>query len=242
VTLIYRVVPLRVARVWHVILVLKLFERRCSAPSPQGPATALGDPDEELTGFVQGLDTSYSRRMSWSVEQARELARHRLAALPDRLAHVSAVAAAAKRIVARGRLDDVVTSAAWLHDIGCCPDVASTGFHALDGARYLEAEGAPSDLVSLVAYHSGAEYEAEERGMAGEMAMFARPRQDQLDGLIAADMTTGPTGAALTIDERLAEILRRYASDDVVHRAIVRARPYLEECVDRTERQPAATR
>jgi hypothetical protein len=41
--------------------------------------------------------------------------------------------------------------AAWLHDIGYAPELAVTGFHPLDGARFLRRAGADGQVVSLVA-------------------------------------------------------------------------------------------
>jgi HD superfamily phosphodiesterase len=32
---------------------------------------------------------------------------------------------------------DLLEAAAWLHDIGYSPEIAVSGFHPLDGARYL---------------------------------------------------------------------------------------------------------
>jgi len=57
-----------------------------------------------------------------------------------------------------------VVSAAWLHDVGCAVVAQDSGLHALDGARYLAGLGADPVVVSLVAFHTGAEYEAEEGG------------------------------------------------------------------------------
>lgn len=39
---------------------------------------------------------------------------------------------------------DLLVAAAWLHDIGYAPELRDTGFHPLDGARHLEALGAPA--------------------------------------------------------------------------------------------------
>jgi hypothetical protein len=55
-----------------------------------------------------------------------------------------------------------------------------------------------------------------------------------MDALTFADMTTGPAGQAMTLDERIEEVQRRYPSDDPVHRASARARPLLQAAVDRT--------
>ena len=156
-----------------------------------------------------------------------------LAGLPARLAHVRAVAAAARQIVTRSNLSDLVVSAAWLHDVGYGDSVAQTGFHSLDGARMLHAMDLPAELVSLVAYHSGAEFEAAERGLEADLQWFARPMQVNLDALTLADLTTSPLGAPVSVDERLAEILTRYSPTDPVHRAVVSSREYLEESASR---------
>jgi hypothetical protein len=54
-------------------------------------------------------------------------------------------------------------------------------------------------------------------------------------------LTTGPGGERLTYDERISEILKRYAADDPVHRTWVQAAPILKEAIKRTaERLSAA--
>jgi hypothetical protein len=58
-----------------------------------------------------------------------------------------------------------------------------------------------------------------------------------MDALTFADMTTGPAGQPMTLDERIDEIRRRYPPDDPVHRAMVRARPLLQAAIDRTRRR-----
>jgi hypothetical protein len=52
--------------------------------------------------------------------------------------------------------------------------LATTGLRPLDGARYLEALGVDRRLCCLVAHHSGATFEAEERGFTTELAAFER--------------------------------------------------------------------
>ena len=61
-----------------------------------------------------------------------------------------------------------------------------------------------------------------------------------MDALAYADMTTGPTGLGVSVEDRLAEILGRYGPDDPVHRAINRARVDLVTAVRRTEIRLAA--
>jgi putative nucleotidyltransferase with HDIG domain len=103
------------------------------------------------------------------VELAARVAQQHLAEpLPRRWRHVQAVAAKAEQlgrvIVPEDR--DLLTASAWLHDIGYAPNITDTGLHALDGARWLVREGFPSRLAGLVANHSCATYEADERGLS----------------------------------------------------------------------------
>ncbi|AYY15486.1 HD domain-containing protein [Actinobacteria bacterium YIM 96077] len=156
-----------------------------------------------------------------------------MSSMGDRWAHVLAVGSLAAKLAAQTRhVPDVVVAAAWLHDIGYAPHVRSSGFHPVDGADFLAARHAPSELVSLVAYHSGAAYEAEERGLAAKLAAFGEPEQTNLDMLTLVDMSTGPTGIRVSVHQRLAEILTRYDTDHPVHRAITRSRESLiESCV-----------
>jgi hypothetical protein len=46
----------------------------------------------------------------------------------------------------------------------------------------------------LVAHHSGATFEAEERGYAAELGAFEQEHSPVMDALIYSDMTTGPAG------------------------------------------------
>ncbi|HKR52645.1 MAG TPA: HD domain-containing protein [Pseudonocardiaceae bacterium] len=164
---------------------------------------------------------------------ARELARSLLEAeLPVRWAHSRGVA---DHAVTLARLlsqhADLLEAAGWLHDIGYASPLAVTGFHPLDGARYLrDARFGDPTLWVLVAHHSCAEIEAEERGL-GDVLAAEFPLGEVDPFLVAAltycDMTTGPDGTPLDVDERIPEILNRYDPDHVVHRAIARATPIL---------------
>lgn len=168
----------------------------------------------------------------WTHERARATAQSLVGPLGRRWDHTVQVARRAEDLVVAGA-DPAVALAAWLHDIGYAPSVASTDLHALDGAHHLSALGAPSEVISLVAYHTGAEFEAVERGLATELHVFDRPDQAALDALTLADLTTDPAGGIVQVDERLAEILQRYPDDHPVHRAIEKSSPYLRECAQR---------
>lgn len=150
--------------------------------------------------------------------------------------HTQRVAARAETLVPAVSEEDrqLLVVAAWWHDLGYSPELSSTGLHQLDGARYLTAAGYPERLCALVAHHSAAPFEAEERGMAGVLDEWPREESPVADALWMADMTTGPRGEDLDYPDRLDEILRRYSPDSVVARAMKRARPEIEAAISRT--------
>jgi len=164
---------------------------------------------------------------------ARRTAEGLLAPLEPRWAHVRAVAAAAEVISAASRDAEAVVDAAWLHDVGYAPEVRQTGFHPLDGARFASDHGFPERVVGLVAFHTGAEFEAAERGLEHELAAIPRPEQSALDSLILADLSVSPQGLRVHPVDRIAEILDRYPPSDPVHRAVTRSRDYLLACASR---------
>ncbi|MFC8527126.1 HD domain-containing protein [Nocardia sp. NPDC057227] len=149
--------------------------------------------------------------------------------LPRRWAHTRGVAAAATALADRLDCDgDLLVASAVLHDIGYAPRIAVTGFHPLDGARFLRDEHRAGDsMVRLVANHSCALLEAEERGLSNELASeFPAPDDELLaDALIYCDMTTTPDGTTTTPAERIGEIVGRYGLDSIVGRFIRRAEP-----------------
>ncbi|MGW2939611.1 HD domain-containing protein [Streptomyces sp. NPDC001156] len=167
---------------------------------------------------------------------AAELAESLLPPLGNRWLHTQAVAARAREVAAAVSEEDrdLLVAAAWLHDIGYALELRETEFHPLDGARHLERLGAPARLVRLVAHHSGAVYEAEQRGLTAELAAYEREDSSVSDALTCADMTTGPAGQSFDFDQRIDEILERYEPGSAVHNAISKARPYLGAAVERT--------
>lgn len=145
-----------------------------------------------------------------------------LAGVGTRLAHTRAVALQASVVLPlldapwRAALLD----AAWLHDVGYAPSVASTGFHPLDGARWLGANGWPAEVCRLVAWHTRAGTEAALRHLAAELAVeFPAPPGLAQAALAWADLTSSPVGECCVAEDRIAEILSRYAPESVVHRA-----------------------
>jgi hypothetical protein len=87
-------------------------------------------------------------------------------------------------------------------------------------------------LCRLVAHHSCALIEAAERGLADQLSREFKPaRPDLTDALIYCDMTTGPNGQHMPVEQRLAEIRARYGPEDPVSRALARSAPLLTDAV-----------
>ncbi|WP_239153868.1 HD domain-containing protein [Virgisporangium aliadipatigenens] len=156
------------------------------------------------------------------------------AELPRRWKHVQAVAAKAEGLrPALGDDADLLVTAAWLHDVGYSSELQVTGFHPLDGARYLSQLGADMRLSGLVGNHSGAAVEAQLRGLAAEMAEFPDEGSLARDGVWYCDMTTSPVGEPVSFDERLAEIKKRYGLEHTVPRAIEASAPEIRRAIRR---------
>ncbi len=167
-----------------------------------------------------------------------ELARSLLCQpLPRRWSHSQGVAARAAVLApAVGKDDVVLRLAAVLHDVGYAPSLAVTGFHPLDGARYLRDRGdVDGRVVRLAANHSFALLEAEERGVREELVdefpLLGEPLL--VDALVFCDMTTTPDGDVTTYEARTTEIRGRYGDDSIVGRFIRRAAPEIHASVQR---------
>lgn len=173
--------------------------------------------------------------VDWASETAQQVLAE---SLPRRWRHVQGVAAKAATITHAVPTDDhaLLVAAAWLHDIGYAPGIADTGLHALDGARWLRRQGQSPRLAVLVAHHSCALFEAEERGLAEVLAReFEQEHSITADALWYADMTTNPDGKPIEVASRLAEISGRYGPDHLVTRFWVKAEPTLRAAIERVE-------
>ncbi|MGI5285804.1 HD domain-containing protein [Nonomuraea polychroma] len=159
--------------------------------------------------------------------------------LPRRWAHTRGVAARAVSLAPiLGEATDTLTAAAaYLHDIGYAPRLVVTGFHPLDGARYLrDVHHADDTLCRLVAHHSCAVNEALERSLFDALtAEFDEEPPDLVRALTYCDMTTSPDGIHLDVTERLAEIHARYGADHLVSRSITVSTPCILTAVREVE-------
>jgi HD domain len=172
-----------------------------------------------------------------TVDEAAGVAEQMLAeTLPRRWRHVRSVARRARWVAKQLSLSDDLVAAAWLHDIGYVPELVETGFHPLDGARFLRRKGVDEQVVSLVAYHSCAQIEADVRGLRSELASEFSPADSLLtDALLYCDMTTGPDGDYVRPADRLVEIRGRYGPDHEVTRFVERAASEILTTVGRIE-------
>ena len=222
---------------------------QASAYCPVGDGREIGDVSDVLRRQSASVNVPASLTsvdfMQTTAAWAEGLARALLAgSLPRRWSHVQGVAARARTLKPSLSTDaDLIEAAAWLHDIGYLPELAHTGLHGLDGARYLrDVQHADPMLCRLVAHHSYAVIEAEERGLAHVMTReFAPPPQHLADALTFCDMTTSPDGEHVHVSHRLAEIHDRYGSGHLVSRFIGRATPLILEAVGQVNARTGRT-
>ena len=170
---------------------------------------------------------------SWARNQADRL----LSPLGNRWLHVQQAAEQARRVAAVVPCGDrdLLVAAAYLHDVGYAPALAQTGFHPLDGARWLRDASVEPRLARLVAHHSCAIHEARIRGLAAPLLEEFEPEASATyDALVFCDMTAGPAGEIVSLKRRLGEIVQRYGHDHEVSRALESARPCLTSCYART--------
>ncbi|MEU5282830.1 HD domain-containing protein [Streptomyces sp. NPDC020755] len=156
--------------------------------------------------------------------------------LPRRWAHSQGVAERARVLgPILGSDADLLEAAAVLHDIGYAPDLVKTGFHPLDGARYLrDVARADERVVRLVAHHSCAWMEAEARGLRDELEEeFPRESPHLSDALCFCDMNTTPDGTTTNPVDRINEIAGRYGPESLIGTFIRRAEPEILGCTVR---------
>jgi hypothetical protein len=97
-------------------------------------------------------------------------------------------------------------------------------------------------LCRLVAHHSCAIIEADERGLAGILSDEFDPAPDVLVSVLTCcDMTTSPDGQPVPVERRLAEIHARYGSGHLVSRSIQRATPMILRTVEQVQDRTART-
>lgn len=164
----------------------------------------------------------------WTIQKCRDLAADLVSNIHPRWEHLSSVGRLAENLAEQHpQVSERVVMAAWLHDIGYAADLARLGFHPVDGARHLQTLGAPEGIAELVAFHTGATYEAEERGFVAELDAFTPPSEQELNLVTMCDLAVAPTGDLIVDEKRIVEILDRYEPGHPVYSAVSRSRASL---------------
>jgi hypothetical protein len=145
------------------------------------------------------------------VASARETARRLLGESPERLRHSAGVAARAESLASAVPDDrrSFLVAAAWLHDVGYAESLHDTGFHPVDGARFLRSAHWDGGICNLVAHHSGSRFVAAARGLGGDLAEF--------------DWAQDPVSDALTVADQTIVVIERIQNNNVQLTAIHRA-------------------
>ena len=119
---------------------------------------------------------------------------------------------------------------------GTPPTWCRPGFTRWTERASLRCAGFDGQVVSLVAYHSCAQVEADVRGLDAELSTEFTPAGLLLtDALLYGDMTTGPDGDYVRPAGRLAETRRRYGAGHEVTRSAGLAGPEILTAAGRGE-------
>lgn len=158
--------------------------------------------------------------------------------LPRRWAHVQGVASRAELFAPSHRQADLIVSAAYLHDIGYAADALDTGFHQIDGGRFLRGLGCDEAVVNLVANHSGAPNLARLSGLS-DILETEFPKVDLLphQELHFCDLTTSLDGRSVSVDERLLDIRHRHQSNPAMLQFLAENEADLRLMVERFQQQ-----
>jgi hypothetical protein len=170
--------------------------------------------------------------------EAAGLAAQLLDGLGTRILHSASVASQIELVVplVEPEWRSALKDAAWLHDVGYSTTVSATGFHPLDGARWLRDHGWPMRTCRLVAWHTEPLEEARLLGLDEELKTdFDRPPRRASAALAWADLTSSPGGRRWDVEQRLAEIFERYPPGSLVHDAVRASLPALRTAVQQVE-------
>jgi hypothetical protein len=133
-------------------------------------------------------------------------------------------------------LIEAVTAAGVLHDVGYAYHLGRTGQHSIDGASYLAGTGVDDTIVCLVAFHTGADTEAEIRDLVDQLYQFSPLRDRRLHDVITyADLTTDAKGRPTTVEARFEDIRARHGAGSVTAQWLLEAKPFLERSISRVE-------
>ena len=96
-------------------------------------------------------------------------------------------------------------------------------------------------LCRLVAHHSCAIIEADERGLADVLGLESEPAPYEFSSVLTCcDMTTSPDGEIVPVERRLAEIHDRYGPGHLISRSIHRATPMILRAIEQVHHEAGA--
>jgi hypothetical protein len=182
-----------------------------------------------LQAEENALQTDERLQLPQMVAVAADLTRDLLDSDPERLAHSQAVARRAEFLTpaVEPKYAPLLVAAAWLHDIGYATGLRDTGFHPIDGARHLQTIGWPPAICNLVAHHSGARFVASVLHLDRQLEAYPFSQDAVSDALTVADQTIGPKGQAMTVDERMSDMLKRHGPNSPNASAHPQREPYI---------------
>lgn len=163
-------------------------------------------------------------------QQVTKFVEESLSDNPQRVLHILKIAhqvrESAIKLGLKGADLDFADCAALLHDIGYWKPIAITGFHPIDGARFLEQQG-EHNLASLIVGHSCSVEE-------GELLGFTEIKfsSDIIAKLITYwDVQVKQGGEVVSYKERFTDIISRYGADSIVGKANIKAKPRIEKII-----------
>jgi hypothetical protein len=182
-----------------------------------------------LQAEKNAIQTDERLQLPQMVAVAADLTHDILDSDPDRLAHSKAAARRAEflTLTVEPECAALLVAAAWLHDIGYAPRLRDTGFHPIDGARHLQTIGWPPAICNLVAHHSGARFVASILHLDRQLEAYPFSQDAVSDALTVADQTIGPKGQAMTLDERMSDMLKRHGPNSPNALAHPQREPYI---------------
>jgi len=125
---------------------------------------------------------------------------------------------------------ELAECAALLHDIGYWQPIATSGFHPIDGATFLERQG-EHNLARLIVGHSC----SPEEGMLTGFPDIV-PSSELIGKLITYwDVQVKQGGEVVSYEERFNDIVSRYGEESVVGTANILAKPRIEKLIKEVE-------
>lgn len=196
----------------------------------------------EFYGKMQFMDITFDSVPLDDSEAIEQLLRHTFVHEESRLLHVLKVAekvAESSQALVRNGIElscDSAYRAALLHDIGYAEPLRDSGYHPIDGARYLRRRQEPL-LAELIECHSN----APEFALLSNLGRITVSLHPIADLITYWDVRVKQGGQVVSYEERLADIRKRHGAESLVWRAHELANPRIEILNARVEKMLAGT-